>query len=150
MKNTVNMTIPVVRILCVEDDRDWCEIMELILERAIGNLKLTSAGTVREALILTENLSFDFYIFDYRLPDGTGIELSRKIREADSTTPIIFYSAMAREIDKNEAFASGANEYLVKPNDLDKFITTVKHLLNNASRPNPGGYGMANISQPSL
>jgi DNA-binding response OmpR family regulator len=127
------MKSPIVRILCVEDDKDWCEVMELILEGAIGNFKLTSVDTVREALIMIENLSFDFYILDNRLPDGTGIELCRKIREADSTTPIMFYSGMVREIDKNEAFAAGANEYLVKPNDLDKFVTTVKHLLNSDS-----------------
>lgn len=117
------MNIPVVRILCVEDDKDWCEVMELILEGEIKNLKLTSVGTISEALISMENLSFDFYILDFALPDGMGIELCRKIRQTNLTTPIIFYSAMAQNVDKNDAMAAGANEYLVKPNDLDKFTT---------------------------
>lgn len=141
------MNIPVIRILCVEDDKDWCEVLELLLEGAIENFKLRHVGTVREALILIENLSFDFYILDNKLPDGTGIELCRAIRRISSDAPIMFYSAMAREIDKNEAFASGTNEYLVKPNDLDKFIKTVKRLLSEDYQPNPCGYGAANLKK---
>ena len=139
------MNLPVARILCVEDDKDWCELLELMFEQTGENYQITTVSTVREALILTENISFDLYILDYALPDGTGIEICRKIRQTDQITPIMFYSAMARKIDVQAAIEAGANEYLIKPDDIDNFVKTAKHLLNNKAHANPCGYGAANL-----
>lgn len=141
------MNLPVARILCVEDDKDWCELLELMFEQTGENHQITTVSTVREALILIENISFDLYILDYVLPDGTGIEICREIRKTDPITPIMFYSAMARKIDIQAANEAGANEYLVKPDDIDSFVKTAKRLLNNKVQANPCGYGTANLKR---
>ena len=124
------MTSPVARILCVDDDKDCCELIEYMLRQENAGYDITSVSGVREALDLIAHQSFDLYILDYIMPHGSGEELCRKIRQADLNTPIMFYSAMARKIDEKEAIAAGANEYLVKPQDLDRFTETVGQLLN--------------------
>ena len=120
-------------ILYVDDDKDSCELMELMLHQSEASFEVKSVSTVREALSLIEKQSFDFYILDYALTDGAGTELCRKIRQKDSQTPIMFFSAMARDVDRQRAMAAGASEYLVKPNDLERFTKTVKRLLSETS-----------------
>jgi CheY-like chemotaxis protein len=89
-----------------------------------------SVNNAKEALSILENESFDLYILDYRMPEVSGIELCSKIRQKDKQTPIMFFSAMSREVDRDVAAKAGANDYLLKPNDLDRLTHTVKHLLN--------------------
>lgn len=124
------MLSPNPHILCVDDDDDFCELISLMLSLEDDSYAVTAVSTAREALALTESQSFDLYILDYALPEMTGVELCRKIRQTDSQTPILFYSAMAREIDRKKALAAGATEYLVKPNDLERLTETVKRHLN--------------------
>lgn len=124
------MSLPVARILCVDDDDDSCELMEIMLRQEDDGYEMTSASDARKALALIAGQSFDLYILDYSLPDTAGTELCRKIREIDSDTPIMFYTAMARPVDRQTAMAAGATEYLVKPNDLDRLTGTVRRLLN--------------------
>lgn len=118
------------RILFVDDDADSCELIDLMLNLADDSYAVTTVSTAGKALDLIESQPFDLYIFDCRMPEITGVELCGKIRQTDSQVPIMFYSAAAREIDKNEAMAAGATEYLVKPNDFERLTGTVKRLLN--------------------
>ncbi len=76
-----------------------------------------------------ESRKFDLFVLDSLLPDGTGVELCKLIRESDRSTPILFCSAMAYDKDKNEAFNSGAQKYLVKPIDIRLLCSTVAELI---------------------
>jgi DNA-binding response OmpR family regulator len=120
------------RILCVDDDKDTCEMLSLMLKMADYSCAVKSAASAQEALNYLESESFDLYLLDYRLPDMTGIDLCSRIRQTDKQTPIMFFSAMARDIDRKTAIIAGANEYLVKPNDLERFTETVGQLLSGA------------------
>ncbi len=121
------------RILYVDDDKDSCEMISLMLRLANDSYRVSTVSTSREILDLIKSQAFDLYVFDYALPEMTGVELCRRIRQTDSKTPILFYSAMGRETDRDEATAAGATEYLVKPNDLEKLTETVQRLLNKNS-----------------
>lgn len=114
------------RILIVDDNKDSCEIMSLILKHSNDSYDITLAYTAQEALDLIETNDFDLFILDNRLPDSTGVDLCRRLREMDKETPIIFYSALANEIFKKAARDAGADEYLVKPDDLDIFADVVQ------------------------
>jgi DNA-binding response OmpR family regulator len=120
------------RILFVDDDPDCCEMMCLLLELSHKNLQVIPAATAGEALSLLEREKFDLLILDYRLPDSTGLELCERIRRTDRRTPIMFYSGMAGTADRDRAQVAGADEYLVKPNDLEKIPETVRKYLNRA------------------
>ena len=59
----------------------------------------------------------------------SGEELTRRIREFDQTTPILFYSGAAYDSDKQAAFHAGAQGYLTKPPDVDVLIDEVVRLI---------------------
>lgn len=118
------------RLLYIEDNTDSVELVRFILGGETDFYEIISTGSAIEALALHTAEPFDLYILDYRLPDVSGIELCRRIRQTDKTTPILFFTAMARPADRNAAIAAGANEFLVKPDDLFRLSGVVKRLLN--------------------
>ena len=117
-------------VLFVEDDPDTRELMSFILKSE--DYQVVLAANYDEALLLARVLRFDLFIMDNWMPGGSGIELCRKLREFNVTTPIIFYSGAAYECDKREAFESGAQAYLTKPTDTDTLIETVANLIAEA------------------
>jgi DNA-binding response OmpR family regulator len=128
--------MPSYKILYVDDNQDSCEMVNMMLTYANPDYVVTSAETADKALALIDSQAFDLYIFDYGLPQMSGVELCQYIRQYDTETPILFFSAMARPSDRDEGLASGATEYLVKPNDIEKLTDTVKRLLNEDSISN--------------
>jgi len=63
------------------------------------------------------------------MPETTGTELTRLIREFDKTTPILFYSAAAYEAGKQAAFDAGAQVYLTKPDGVVHLLDEVDKLI---------------------
>jgi CheY-like chemotaxis protein len=118
-----------VHILCVDDDTDSCELMDHLLTYREKDYILTAVSSPAEALNLIRQQSFDLYIFDYQLPEMSGVELCRRIRRTDAQTPILFFTAKAYPDDRKTAMQAGANEYLVKPDGLVNFKETVRRLL---------------------
>lgn len=118
------------RILCVEDDRDARQMMKVMLEQSDPHYSVTTVGTAAEALDISARKPFDLYVLDIWLPGMDGMSLCRRLRERRVSAPIIFFSAMVRPSDKEYGLAAGANEFLVKPADLDKFTSTVARLLD--------------------
>ena len=117
-------------ILFVDDDADSCELMNMMLVCDGADYEMTSVATAREALNLIAQKPFDLLIVDYKLPEMSGVELCRSIRKTNQQTPILFFTGMSQDADREMAITAGANSYLVKPNDLDKFAETVKRLLS--------------------
>jgi two-component system, NtrC family, response regulator AtoC len=129
-------------ILCVEDDDDTCSMLSALLGRA--GYEVRTASGVADGLRLAEGGRFDLYILDNWFADGTGLDLCRRIREFDCATPILFFSGLAQESDRQIGLDAGAQGYLIKPNDLDKLVETVTRLIGNddgeaKSRPAPAG-----------
>ncbi len=121
------------RILCVDDDSDSCEIISLMLHSADKNYRVTTTSSGNTAINMIAAEPFDLYILDYRLPEISGIDLCRLIRQSDAQTPIMFFTGMAREVDGKNALEAGATKFLVKPTDLDILTETVAELLNQHS-----------------
>jgi DNA-binding response OmpR family regulator len=117
------------RILLVEDEEDAREIVAFNLEEH----SLIYACDFDEGLRLASQEDFDLYILDNWLPDGSGVELCRAIREFDPDTPILFYSAAAYTRDIREAMRAGAQAYLVKPVSFDELTQAVAQLTSVAS-----------------
>jgi DNA-binding response OmpR family regulator len=113
-------------ILCVEDDKDSCELIQFILESE--GFRVVSCATSEEGLRLAQSGSFSAIVLDHRLANISGLEICRRIRIYDKQTPIIFYTAAAYPKDREAGLAAGANAYLVKPNDFGKIVETIKLL----------------------
>lgn len=124
----MNSLVP--QILYTEDDADTRELVSFVL--TISNCEVTLADSDGKALLLARTNQFDLYMIDNWLPGGSGIDLCRKLREFDSSTPILFYSGAAYDADKQEAFASGAQAYLAKPVDNDELVEEVFRLISEA------------------
>jgi len=118
-------------ILCVEDNRDSREMIATLLRQANQNYQVTAVETAAEALALNGKNDFDLYILDIWLPGMDGVELCRRLRERGVKNPIMFFSAMGVQAkDRDYVLAAGADEFLVKSIDLDRFTETVERLLN--------------------
>ena len=125
------------RILIVDDNKDSCEIMSLILMHSNESYIVTLAHSAREAQDLIEKNDFDLFVLDNRLPDSSGTQLCEWIRQRDKETSVIFYSGLSGEIFQKEAEKAGADEYLVKPDDLDDLADVVYNNLNECLRQQP-------------
>jgi len=91
-------------------------------------------STIESGVALAGSQHFDLYLLDSSLPDGSGVDLCRRIREFDKATPIVFYSAAAYEIDRDEAIKSGAQAYLVKPSHPSELCNLVTSLIERHRR----------------
>lgn len=112
--------------MCVEDDRDTCDVLRFIMT----DYEFTAVHSMEEAETLIAEQTFDLYVLDNWLPDGSGIELCEKIRELGSKSPIVFTSAIGQLRDIELAMNAGADRYLVKPYEPDALLRTVKELIN--------------------
>jgi DNA-binding response OmpR family regulator len=119
------------RILLVDDEEDARDLVRLTLIE----YTLICARDFDEGLRLAQQRGFDLYILDSWMPDKSGIELCRAIREFDLHTPILFYSAAAYERDIKEAIRAGAQDYLVKPIIPNELRQAVAQLLSSQRDP---------------
>lgn len=126
------MQSPRLRILCTEDDGDTCELVTLVL--SYHNCDVITAGTPLQAIEFARTESFDLYLLDSWMPGMSGTDLCKALRVFDSDTPILFYSGAAFPKDKAEAYASGAQGYLVKPADNDELVTEVFRVISESRR----------------
>ena len=114
------------RVLCIDDHEDTSEMLQLILSQE--DYEVVTAVTMKEALQLAASQEFDLYVLDRHLPDGSGLELCRKLSQITPGVACVFYSGDAYAIQKAEALAAGADDYVVKP-DIDRLIESVRQQL---------------------
>ena len=117
------------RILCVEDDPDTCELLTLTLHH--HGFEAVCVPEVAAALSLMSKEKFRLYILDGQLPGVSGLSLCQEIRSADWVTPIVIFSGHVRESDQKAGMSAGADAYLLKP-DMSELVPTVKRLLGNS------------------
>ena len=121
------MQLPKHRILYIEDHDDTRELIGLVFRQQ--GFEVITESTIENGIKLATHDKFDLYVLDSRLPDGSGLDLCRKIREFDPLTPILFYSAAAYEVDKEQALMSGAQGYLTKPSLPSELCDLVAQLI---------------------
>lgn len=127
-------------ILYIEDHEDTRELIVLVLKQR--GYDVTTSATIESAVQLASQNQYDLYLLDSWLPDGTGLELCKRIREFDGQTPILFYSAAAYEVDRELALKNGAQGYLTKPTQNSELCDLVSSFLDRqANEPMLVGNG---------
>lgn len=114
------------RIMILEDDEDLAEGISLSLN-SIG-LEFVLCKTIAEAKDILKRQDFDLLIFDINLPDGSGLELCREVRES-SRIPIALLTAKDMELDIVKGLEWGADDYITKPFSLIVLRARVRALL---------------------
>ena len=121
------------KILIIDDDIAICELVKINLELA-GYECLYSTDPIKGfALILQENP--DLVILDVMMGEVSGYSVALKIRQTDSikNMPIIMLTALGELKDKMKGFGAGADDYLVKPFEIEELKARVLALLNRAN-----------------
>ena len=122
-------------ILIVEDEPPLVEMLKYNFESAGFRTSVATDG--QEALFQAEELSPDLILLDWMLPEYSGIEICRKLRDRDATksVPIIMLTARSEEDDRILGLNSGADDYVVKPFSPKELVARVQATLR---RSQPG------------
>lgn len=136
------MNLPPARILCTEDDADTREL--LVLQLTNWGFEVICVESAEEALSTAQMGFFDLYLVDGWLPGMSGDDLCKRIRNFDSTTPILFYSGAAYQSDKERAYASGAQGYVVKPAKDNDLLEEITRLIAESQATKPVSQAVAN------
>jgi len=112
-----------VRILIVEDEQliRW-SLRQKFEEKGY---KVEEAETGAHAISALDGKLFDLIMLDYKLPDMTGLDILRRIRESDSDVVVIMMTAFSTIESAVEAMKLGAYDYITKPFDMDQLLRTV-------------------------
>ena len=115
-----------VKILVVEDNNNIIESLEYILKKEDFDVQIIN--TKKEALEVLRNNQFDLYLLDVQLPDGTGFEICKLIKNI-SDKPVIFISERIEESNIVYGLDIGADDYIAKPLRNSELISRIKSVL---------------------
>ncbi len=122
-------------VLLIEDEVQMRRFLQAALEG--HEYRYAEATTAREGEAQAASRNPDVILMDLGLPDGDGIDLTRRIREW-SATPIIVISARGREQDKIAALDAGADDYLTKPFGVGELLARLRVALRHVARTGDG------------
>jgi two-component system KDP operon response regulator KdpE len=117
--------------LLIEDEMEMRRFLRAALQS--HDYQLVEATTAREGLAQAAGRNPDVILLDLGLPDGDGIDLTRRIREW-SKVPIIVLSARGREEDKVAALDAGADDYLTKPFGVGELLARLRVALRHSTQ----------------
>ena len=117
-------------VLVVEDDQPLSRLFGTILGR--NGYNVLTVCTASAALHCLEQEYVDLIITDIMLPGMDGFELIRQLRESGSTLPILLVTAQETLADKEQGFTAGADDYMVKPVEVEELLLRVRALLRRA------------------
>lgn len=119
--------------LVVEDSLTDKEIITSFLQS--NGINFIVAQSAAEAFEKVKETTFDLIILDVVLPDRSGFEICRDLKEemGSGNVPVVICSTKGTEIDKFWGMKQGADAYLTKPVDQAEFTKTVKKLLGTPS-----------------
>ena len=120
-------------ILLVEDDLSLINGLSFAVKKQ--GYMLDVAHTKDEADRLWENGAYDLVILDVSLPDGSGFDICKRIRQA-SKVPIMFLTAMDEETDIIMGLDIGGDDYITKPFKLAVFMSRINALLRRSDNFN--------------
>jgi len=115
------------RILLVEDEDHLLEAIKLNLE--LEGYKVTTATDGKKALRIFKEERFNLIILDVMLPEIDGFQVAETIRLENSEVPIMFLTAKNTNEDRVTGLRKGADDYLVKPFNLEELILRVNNLV---------------------
>ena len=118
------------KILVVEDDRELNRAVCAFLGR--NGYEAVGCLCAEEAYDALYETVFDLIISDIMMPGTDGFEFARTVREQNTELPILFMTARDDLTAKQRGFSAGADDYMVKPIDLDELLLHIGALLRRA------------------
>jgi len=120
----------VTRVLVVDDEENIAYLVSSAMRNQGFNTKISQNGS--EAISLARSFNPHLIILDVMLPDVSGTDVLRQIRNQGIDTPVIFLSAMSSTIDKVSGLTVGGDDYIVKPFVLEELVARSHAILRRA------------------
>jgi two-component system phosphate regulon response regulator PhoB len=122
------------KILIIEDEPDIRKTLEYNISRE--GYEVTCASSLSEGRQKLKSASFSLLLLDLMLPDGSGLDLCRELKQDKSLSsmPVIILTAKDDEVDKVVGFELGADDYVTKPFSVRELILRVKAVLKRGER----------------
>jgi two-component system cell cycle response regulator CtrA len=118
------------RILLVEDDPTTSRSIELMLTHANLNVYCTDMG--EDGIDLAKLYDYDLILLDLNLPDMSGHEVLRQVRQARVETPILILSGADDTENKLKGFGFGADDYLTKPFHREELVARIHAIIRRS------------------
>ena len=118
------------RILVVEDEEDLAQAVTDHLRDAAH--AVDHAATLDEAQAAVQAMPYALILLDLRLPDGNGLTLLKELRNNNDKTPVLIGTAFDRITERISGLEAGADDYLVKPYDLDEMLARITAILRRS------------------
>jgi two-component system response regulator MprA len=132
------------RLLVVDDDRALREVLRRALQLAGYEIELAAGGATALAQIAASPP--DAVVLDIGLPDLDGLEVCRLLRAEGNRLPVLMLTARDAVADRIEGLDAGADDYLVKPFDIDELKARLRALLRRALPDTDDGGGEAELA----
>ena len=113
-------------ILVVDDEKDYCEVLKLILENDGYSVETCFNG--QEALKIMENKAFDIVVSDLSMPVMDGFELLKAIKERDYDADVLMLTAYGTVEKAVEAMKAGAYTYVTKGMDPAELLIEIRNI----------------------
>ena len=120
-----------IHVLVVEDEPTLARIIKDALEANGFRVSLACDG--EKGLEAFAKISPDIVVADIMMPQLSGLDMVRRIRQTDSRTPILFLTAKSTVDDVVEGFHAGGNDYLKKPFGMKELMVRIQSLLGRLS-----------------
>ncbi|MDZ5452295.1 MULTISPECIES: response regulator transcription factor [Labrys] len=118
-------------VLLVEDDADIGSMLSRGLK--VEGFDVTTVERADQALDTARDINPCAVVLDMILPDGSGLDVCRALRETGYTGPILFVSAKDEVQDRVDGLTAGADDYIVKPFQFDELVARLRtHLLHRS------------------
>lgn len=118
------------RVLVIDDEKPICDFCAIALER-IPNLIVTTEHRAKQALKLCVSGKFDLVLTDLNMPETSGVEVLRLVKETNPDTPVVVMTGYPSVDNSVECLRLGAADYVLKPLLLDDLLSTVRRLLGD-------------------
>jgi DNA-binding response OmpR family regulator len=122
-----------VKILVVEDDRKLARFLQRVLSEEGYTVDVCASGN--DALVQGRSGIYALVLLDWMIPDLDGLEVCRLLRRASSTVPIMILTARGELSERVIGLDAGADDYLVKPFEVEELLARVKALLRRSTGP---------------
>jgi len=119
-----------VRVLHVDDDREFAAMAGTFLERENDDFTVETAASASEGLARLDEAAFDCVVSDYDMPEMNGIEFLEAVRAAYPELPFILYTGKGSEEIASDAISSGVTDYLQKSGGTDQYTVLVNRISN--------------------
>jgi DNA-binding response OmpR family regulator len=119
------------KVLILEDDQKLARFLARVLSEEEFAVDLCARGV--DAIAQAEGGRYDLIVLDWMVPDTDGLTVCREIRRAGGTAPILMLTARGETSERVMGLRAGADDYMVKPFEVDEFVARVRALLRRTS-----------------